>query len=418
MKKMERSPSLKLLLGMLAVLLVWSCNQVEEFEPQLADNDQLSKVYNFTGPLVEPVNWAMRGKPDGTPGQGGGNGGNNGGNVECSEVGEFEFSSGRNNYKDFEFDSPWPEGLEVEVVDGTFVNWTFTAPEGYCLANMAVIVKGGPAANVYDYASGITSDQGLKAPVNASGKPAALSNLTFCWNLVEEPEPPVSVGDEEECYGEAQGQFLSLTAKATVPEGVDIVWYDAPTGGNKVSDPTLTDIGEKTFWAEAVRFEGCVSSERTPVTLKLNDCRDGGGNGGGDWCKDGGDTAFAGPVDGLLRNQGWFYLMDYNGEEVSYTLWAGQTNNAGQVTLTPDGDNVKVRVSLAAGVQLQTGEDNWFVHGYTTAPSSRPQGGQQGTAVTYKKGEASSAPFEFSLLREGATIFAVHVNVIKPCPLE
>lgn len=44
----------------------------------------------------------------------------------------------------------------------------------------AVIVKGSNASHIYNYGSGATSDSGLVAPVNASGKPAGLSNITFC----------------------------------------------------------------------------------------------------------------------------------------------------------------------------------------------------------------------------------------------
>jgi hypothetical protein len=43
-----------------------------------------------------------------------------------------------------------------------------------------VIVKGGPAANVYAYGKG-TSGSGLHAPVNASGGWAGLSHVDFCY---------------------------------------------------------------------------------------------------------------------------------------------------------------------------------------------------------------------------------------------
>src|SRR5690606_24713717 len=61
----------------------------------------------------------------------------------------------------------------------TFVSWTSSFGIG------AVIVKGGNSANVYVYEPQRTNDAGLAAPPNASGKPAGLSNITFCWN----PEP-------------------------------------------------------------------------------------------------------------------------------------------------------------------------------------------------------------------------------------
>jgi hypothetical protein len=388
------------------LLVAYSCSQIETFEPNMDNNDLAKDISKFklTGPLVEPINWAMRGRPDGTPGQDKDRD-PNGGNVECSEVGEFENSSGRNNFVDGKFENEWPEGLEVEVIDGK-VCWKFTAPEGYCLVSMAVIVKGGPAANVYNYENGkLTSDDcGLVAPNNASGKPAALSNLTFCWNLVEVPEAPSSDGDQNECEEDVDGK---LTASATASQGATIVWYTAATGGSIVNDPSLEGIGEVTYWAEA-QIGGCVSSERTPVTLKIRDCSDDET----EYC--GSDTAFSGPEGGILESQGWFYLMDYSGLEDTYPLWGGRDNLVGEVTLSPNGSDVDVTVTLKPGVVLQE-KENWYIHGYTSAPANRPKGGQKGDAVTWKKGTADAAPFTVSVPRNGATIFAVHINVEKEC---
>jgi hypothetical protein len=118
---------------------------------------------------------------------------NPGGNRTCAEVGlaffgdanYYEFSSERVNYDDEEgeFDGDFPEGLIV-TTDGTYVSFNSTFGIG------AVIVKGSDDANVYVYEPQVTSDSGLAAPLNESGNPAGLSNLTFCWN----PE------DEEECF--------------------------------------------------------------------------------------------------------------------------------------------------------------------------------------------------------------------------
>jgi hypothetical protein len=390
------------------LLVAYSCSQIETFEPNMDSNDLAKDISKFklTGPLVEPINWAMRGRPDGTPGQDKDKD-PNGGNVECSELDmEYASSSGRNNYNDGEFENEWPEGLEVEVIDGK-VYWKYTAPEGYCLASMAIIVKGGPAANVYIYPNDMcpSEDKGLVAPDNASGKPADLSNLTFCWNLVETPEAPTSDGDQNECEDDVDGK---LTASATASPGATIVWYTAATGGSIVDDPSLDQIGEVTYWAEA-QIGSCVSSERTPVTLKIRDCSD---NGGGDYC--GSDTAFSGPEGEILDSKGWFYLMVYAGVEVSYPLWGGRDIEVGEVTLTPNGTDVDVTVTLKPGVELQE-KENWFVHGYTEAPKDRPRGGQKGDAVTWDKGTAVSAPFTVSVPRNGATIFAVHINVQKEC---
>lgn len=113
---------------------------------------------------------------------------NNGGNVTCDEAATsagltgFAYTTGKQDYP-FNSES-FSNGVSV-TTDGTNVSWTITPPAGFCVSNVAVIVKGGPAANVYYYADGQSSDSGLASPVNSSGNPAGLSNLTICYNLVE-----------------------------------------------------------------------------------------------------------------------------------------------------------------------------------------------------------------------------------------
>jgi len=115
-------------------------------------------------------------------------GSNNGGNVTCDEAASstglsgYAYSTGK---QDYPFNSTsFGNGVSV-TTDGTYVSWSITPPAGYCVSNVAVIVKGGPNANVYYYNNGQSSDSGLASPVNASGNPAGLSNLTICYNLVE-----------------------------------------------------------------------------------------------------------------------------------------------------------------------------------------------------------------------------------------
>lgn len=122
------------------------------------------------------------------------------------------------------------------------------------------------------------------------------------------------------------------------------------------------------------------------------------------------DTAFAGTTGSLLDNQGWYYLMTLEEGSATGTLFAGKTKEAGMVTITTEGDNVKVNIVLKDGFSLQSG-DNVYVHGYTTAPTVRPIGGQPGTSVTYAKQAATSSPINITLPKNGASIFAVHVNV-------
>ncbi len=117
-------------------------------------------------------------------------GANNGGNVTCAEVAAaFELEDGyflcgdKIDFSDGEFDGEFPESLMVEVKDGVYVKFGMDTPimiDGIEYIVGAVIVKGGNSANVYFYPGGSMGDEGLSAPLNKSGKPAGLSNLTFC----------------------------------------------------------------------------------------------------------------------------------------------------------------------------------------------------------------------------------------------
>jgi len=124
----------------------------------------------------------------------------NGGNLTCDAVAayfadingepvKFNMTTGKVDYDadNNEFKGTWPEWLEVNVVDGIFVDFSVTDGAPYCIG--AVIVKGGPDASVYYFADGIKSYQALSAPVNPSNdKPYGLSNLTFCFFECESSE--------------------------------------------------------------------------------------------------------------------------------------------------------------------------------------------------------------------------------------
>lgn len=117
-------------------------------------------------------------------------GSNNGGNVTCAEVAAaFQLAPGyfycgeKIDYNNGEFEGEFPEGLAVNVTDGVYVAFSMETPlviDGTEYIVGAVIVKGGNKANVYYYPGGSMGDFGLASPVNKSGKPAGLSNLTFC----------------------------------------------------------------------------------------------------------------------------------------------------------------------------------------------------------------------------------------------
>jgi hypothetical protein len=90
-------------------------------------------------------------------------------------------------------------GIKIEPVqDGTFTSGdvtitldvtgnTFSFTSNVTV--FQVIVKGGPNANLYEYSSlgGVTSDTGLRAPLNRQGSPSGLSHLCF---FADDKKPP------------------------------------------------------------------------------------------------------------------------------------------------------------------------------------------------------------------------------------
>ncbi|MDX5337879.1 MAG: DUF11 domain-containing protein, partial [Cyclobacteriaceae bacterium] len=99
---------------------------------------------------------------------------------------------------------------------------------------------------------------------------SSLERTPVILTILPAPVAPVSGGNQTVCFFE-QGQ--TLTATASVPQGFNIVWYNAPTGGNVVANPSLNTLGTVTYYAEAVNAQtGCSSLGRTPVTLTFNSC--------------------------------------------------------------------------------------------------------------------------------------------------
>jgi hypothetical protein len=73
----------------------------------------------------------------------------------------------------------YPDGLNSAAItsDGTYFDWTST------LGVDAVIVKGGPNANVYVYDPESKGDTVLSSPINSNtGEPFAISHIEFCYD--------------------------------------------------------------------------------------------------------------------------------------------------------------------------------------------------------------------------------------------
>jgi hypothetical protein len=168
-------------LNLLALILIAgiafvSCDKTDENEFDVADKSSLAKAQSGQAtpagvtPVVIP-------------------GANPGGNRTCAEVGTFfkndpayfDYCGDRVDYEKFE--GAFPAGLKV-TSDGKKLSFNadncFKIGDKYYKVG-AVIVKGGSSSNVYFYEGGTLSDENLVAPVNASGKPAGISNVTFCY---------------------------------------------------------------------------------------------------------------------------------------------------------------------------------------------------------------------------------------------
>jgi gliding motility-associated-like protein len=104
--------------------------------------------------------------------------------------------------------------------------------------------------------------------VNDATSCTSTSRASVTLTLNPTPIVPTSGGNQTEC---ASSPIQKLTAMASAQAGETVVWYDAASGGNVVSDPSLSTIGTVTYYAESVKNTApCVSNSRTAVTLTIN----------------------------------------------------------------------------------------------------------------------------------------------------
>jgi hypothetical protein len=259
-------------LAFLALLLAFACTQ-ENLTP-VSDN---LNTLEFRNTASTPVSSGGV-TPYIIDNEGSTCNGYNGGNRCCEDAGAafgttFEYSSDRVNYEYGEFDAAFPAGFTVNT-DGTYLTWSFTAPAGYCLSEMAVIVKGSNAANVYYYdltgdPQSASGDAGLASPVNASGGNADLSNLTFCYNLVPCEEPCEWIGETAWSAGNryvSRGNWATWTPYNGTAKTVNLiagqnyvagqVSFSAAVGGEVTIAITLNPGFRLEDVAEAVKIQG------------------------------------------------------------------------------------------------------------------------------------------------------------------
>ncbi|MBS1534543.1 MAG: T9SS type B sorting domain-containing protein, partial [Bacteroidetes bacterium] len=99
-----------------------------------------------------------------------------------------------------------------------------------------------------------------------NGTCPSYSRTAVTLTIIPAPGAPIFGNDTTEC---AQSPLQTLTAMAVVPPGQIVRWYDAPTGGNLVSNPILHSIGSITYYGESYNGN-CSSTTRLPVVLTIN----------------------------------------------------------------------------------------------------------------------------------------------------
>lgn len=166
-----RNMTKSMLVALFTLGLLWACSDETN---QVAGELDLMKSEATPVPSVSPIQI-----PDGS-----------GGNVECGDVEDATGCSFENSSERFDEGAQfsgtvgpitWSTSEDLKVV-----TWSSTVP-----VKLAVIVKGGPGANVYVYGCGegeecSTGDTGLISPLNQGGNTPELSNIAFCWTVCEE----------------------------------------------------------------------------------------------------------------------------------------------------------------------------------------------------------------------------------------
>lgn len=127
---------------------------------------------------------------------------------ECAQAGVYQYaykvddwSAGLFGLYVAAFDDGHINNITISNNNGTTFDWTASPnPIG------AVIVKGGPVANVFYYSPQAASDTGLFAPINPNNNQNyGISHVTFCWNPEVEIEYVYETafafgGDQDDCF--------------------------------------------------------------------------------------------------------------------------------------------------------------------------------------------------------------------------
>ena len=172
---------------------------------------------------------------------------------ECAQINGYDYGykiDSWNNSISGPFVALFGDGhtntITISNNNGTSFDWSATNSIG------AVIVKGGPAANVFSYIPQVFSDTNLYAPTNPNNnQPYGISHVTFCWDP-----------DEEEC------EWVGETAWAFGPRYVERGNWATYTP--YVANSTVTLYAGQNMPAGTVHFSA-VSGGMVTITITLNE---------------------------------------------------------------------------------------------------------------------------------------------------
>ena len=137
--------------------------------------------------------------------------------------------------------------------DGSSINWFTTNVGGLPVVSPTLNAAG----TIKYYAESYNANC-----VNPDRTGTAVVTLT----INPAPAPPVVTNPLPKC-----DDGIPITASASVPLGMDVLWFASATGGSPISPaPMLSGPGKVTYYAEARNtLTDCRSAARTPQTLEI-----------------------------------------------------------------------------------------------------------------------------------------------------
>lgn len=139
----------------------------------------------------------------------------------------------------------------IEKVNGITITW-YDALAGGNVVNSPILDTLG-TKTYYAQAGNGTCFNPVRTPVTLT--------------LVDGIKAPVSIRDLAEC-ADSLIQTLDANSAIKAETGITLTWYDKATGGNKVTNPTLSKIDTVTYYAEA--SNGSCVTIRTAVKLTIH----------------------------------------------------------------------------------------------------------------------------------------------------